>query len=170
MATAVVIVACPGNASINRQAAASDLGALGDARSCSFQCSHNARTAWRYRVARRAELRAASAKYSIQRCTSSARQPVIVDCVTEILEQSRNLFRGWRNECGPARIVVVPADPVLLRPKPPGNLAVRRALHESLVNLENVALLEFLDGRCVLDRQNHGVDVRDQVANRLLCL
>ena len=53
------------------------------------------------------------------------REPVVVDRLTEVHEQPRHLLGRRRHKVGPARVVVVPSNPVLLRPNHSGHGGVR---------------------------------------------
>ena len=85
---------------------------------------------------------------------------VVVDGVTKVVEQRAHVL-GWRrHEIGAARVVVVSSDPVLPRADPPGDGSILGALHEALVDGNDVIEAEALRGQCVLHGEHHCIYVR----------
>src|SRR5215204_3522253 len=70
----------------------------------------------------------------------------VVDDVTKVIEQRAHVLEGRRYELGAARVVVVSADPVLPRANPPGDGSVLGALHEALVDGDDVTNAEAFRG------------------------
>jgi hypothetical protein len=50
------------------------------------------------------------------------REAVIAAESTEVTEQAVDLLRRWRDIVGAARVVVVPADPILFSANPPSDV------------------------------------------------
>jgi hypothetical protein len=91
-----------------------------------------------------------------ERRLHDGRQPVVVDRVAQITQQIRHCLRRGRDELGAARIVAVPADPILAGPDPACD-AVRMELppHEPPVDGENFSEPEALDRKRIIVRSGH---------------
>jgi len=101
-----------------------------------------------------------------ERCLDERSEAVIVDRVAEISEQAINVLRRWRHEVGAAGVVVVAADPVLLRPNAAGDPVVFRSFNQAPVDGGNFASPKGLNSRSLIDGQTHRVNIGQDFDSR----
>ena len=91
------------------------------------------------------------------------REQIVVHRAAKIFEQAVHLARRRRYEVGSAWIVVVAADPVLLRADTPGEVPVGSMVHQPGVDGDDLFDAEALRVGRLANGELHGVDVVDQL-------
>lgn len=77
----------------------------------------------------------------------------------QVVQEPIHLLRRWRHEVSFARVVVVPADPVLFGSDLPADLGGGRAGHHGPVDVEDGLQADSFHAGGLFDGELHGVDV-----------
>jgi hypothetical protein len=97
------------------------------------------------------------------------RQPIVVDRIAQIGEQSGDIGRGRGDESSAARVVVVAADPVLVGANTASDLTIDRPFGQTTVNGNDVGDAESLGACRMQDRQFHCIDVGEDLRRNRTC-